>query len=129
MLNRRLLNAYLILFAGILLFVVRRFVLPTSFELAGVPFEIAVPSALNACYASPELSMCGDGVIVTLTIIGVTMVAGWGSVGRMIFAVILALLPTGLYFTLSPIVLPLLLLFLLPLALDLGVRLLVPAQP
>ncbi|NTU80729.1 MAG: hypothetical protein HGA45_15360 [Chloroflexales bacterium] len=129
MLSRRVLYAYAVLLAGMILFLLRRLVLPTVFELEGLPFDIAVPSALNACYNSPALSTCSDGVIVILAIIGVTVAAGWGSVGRMIFAVILALLPLGLYLILSPIWIPLILLILLPLALDLGVRLLVPAQP
>jgi hypothetical protein len=127
MLSRRTLNAYVVLLAGIVLFLLRRLVLPTSFELDGLPFDIATSSALNACYNTPALDMCGDGVIVALTIIGVTLASGWGRTGRMIFAVILALLPIGLYFILSPIWVTLILLILLPLALDLGVRLLVPA--
>jgi hypothetical protein len=127
--SRRALNAYAVLLAGVILFLLRRLVLPTVFELEGVPFDIAVPSALNSCYNGPALSTCSDGVIVALTIIGVTVAAGWGSVGRMIFAVILSILPLGLYFILSPIWIPLALLILLPLALDLGVRLLAPASP
>lgn len=128
MLSRRTLNAYAVIVAGATLFMLRRLVLPTVFELEGLPFDIAVPSALNACYRGPALSTCGDGVIVVLTVIGVAVAAGWGSPGRAIFAAILAVLPLGLYLVLSPIWIPLALLILLPLALDLGVRLLLPAD-
>jgi hypothetical protein len=125
LLSRRTLNAYAVLLAGATLFLLRRLVLPTVFELEGLPFDVAVPSVLNSCYGNPTLATCSDGVIVVLTVIGVTLAAGWGGVGRMIFAVILALLPLGLYLVLSPIWIPLALLILLPLALDIGTRLLV----
>lgn len=129
MLSRQSLNAFAILLAGMTLFLLRRLVLPTVFEVEGLPFDIAAPSALNACYRSPALNTCSDGVIVALTAIGVAVAAGWGSAGRMIFALILVVLPLGLYLVLSPVWIPLILLVLLPLALDLGVRLLIPAEP
>lgn len=127
MLTRRTLSAYAVLLAGATLFMLRRLVLPTVFELEGLPFDIAVPSAMNACYMRPALNTCSDGAIAVLTVLGVALAAGWGSPGRMIFAMILAVLPLGLYLVLTPIWIPLLLLILLPLALDLGVRLLVPS--
>lgn len=126
MLSRRTLYAYAVLLGGATLFMLRRLLLPTVFELEGLPFDIAVSSALNACYGGPTLSTCSDGVIGTLTVIGVAAAASWGSVGRTIFAYILAVLPLGLYLLLSPIWIPLILLILLPPALDLGARLLVP---
>ncbi|HMQ29147.1 MAG TPA: hypothetical protein PKD53_00400 [Chloroflexaceae bacterium] len=127
MLSRQTINAYTVLLAGVTLFLLRRLVLPTVFELEGLPFDIAAPSALNACYRAPALSTCSDGVIVTLAAIGVAVAAGWGSAGRMIFALILVVLPLGLYLVLSPVWIALALLILLPLALDLGARLLAPA--
>lgn len=128
MVRRRFFNAYAVLLVGAILFMLRRLALPTVFELDGLPFEIAVPSALNSCYNRPALSTCSDGVIVVLTIIGVTVSSGWGSTGRMIFAVILALLPLGFYLILTPIWMPLGMLILLPVALELGARLLAPAE-
>lgn len=118
---------YAALLIGATLFMLRRLVLPTYFELEGVPFGIAVGSALNACYTRPTLSVCADGIIVALTGLGVALGAGWGSLGRSIFAAILLILPLGLYFAYSPIWLWLPLLILLPIILEVGVRLLASA--
>ncbi|NCC30594.1 MAG: hypothetical protein EOM24_01070 [Chloroflexia bacterium] len=126
--TQRILVAYTILLAGIALFILRRMVLPTTFEIQGVPFDIAVPSVLNSCYNRPALNTCSDSVIVTLTTVGVVLASGWRSAGRMIFAVILGILPLGLYFVLSPIWIPLILLALLPLEIELGTRFLFPKQ-
>jgi hypothetical protein len=117
---------YASLLIGAILFMLRRLVLPTVFELEGVPFGIAVGSALNACYVRPSLSSCGDGIIVLLTGLGVALGAGWGSLGRTIFALILVILPLGLYFAYSPLWLWLPLLILLPVVLEFGARLLAP---
>lgn len=127
MLSRRTLYAYAVLLAAATLFMLRRLVLPTVFELEGVPFDIAAASALNSCYFFPAPSTCSDGVIVVLATLGVAVAAGWGSAGRMIFALILMILPLALYLLLVPIWVILALLIVLPLALDLGVRLLAPA--
>jgi hypothetical protein len=127
MLSRRTLYAYAVLLAAATLYLLRRMVLPTVFEIEGIPFDIATASALNSCYFTPTLNTCSDGVIVVFATLGVTVAAGWGSVGRMIFAVILMLLPLALYLLLVPIWVILILLIALPLALDLGVRLFVPA--
>ncbi|PDV97668.1 hypothetical protein [Candidatus Chloroploca asiatica] len=126
--TQRILVAYTILLAGIALFILRRMVLPTTFEIQGVPFDIAVPSVLNSCYNRPALNTCSDSVIVTLTTVGVVLASGWRSAGRMIFAVILGILPLGLYFVLSPIWIPLILLALLPIEIELGTRFLFPKQ-
>ncbi|WP_129671338.1 hypothetical protein [Candidatus Chloroploca sp. Khr17] len=126
--TQRILVAYTILFAGIALFILRRMVLPTTFEIQGVPFDIAVPSVLNSCYNRPALNTCSDSFIVILTTVGVVLASGWRSAGRMIFAVILGILPLGLYFILSPIWIPLILLALLPIEIEIGTRFLFPRQ-
>ena len=112
--TRRVAWAYAILLVCAALFLLRRAVLPTVFELEGVPFDIAVGSALNACYGRPTLSSCSDLGIVALAVIGVVVATWWGSAGRTAFAVILALLPLGLYLVLSPIWIPLIMLLLIP---------------
>lgn len=124
--TRRVAWAYTAILLGAILFMLRRLVLPTLFELEGVPFDIAVGSIVNSCYGNPALSTCSDPVIVLLTIIGVVVATGWGSLGRTIFAVILGLLPLGLYLGLGPIWIPLLALLLIPLAVELGTRLVFP---
>jgi hypothetical protein len=129
LLESRIVRAYLVIAVGALLFALRRVVLPTFFELEGVPFDIAVPSALNSCYFSPALSTCSDAGIVALTVIGVIVAVGWGSVGMTNFAVILAIPPLVLYFALSPIWAPLLALAFIPIALEVGLRLLAPRAP
>lgn len=118
--------AFSIILAGATLFMLRRLVLPTYFETEGLPFDFATIAALNSCYQEPALNSCSDGVIGVVTILGVALAAGWGSAGRMIFALILAVLPLGLYLILSPIWVPLILTILLPLAMELGVRLIFP---
>jgi hypothetical protein len=118
---------YAVLLIGATLFMLRRLVLPTFFELEGVPFSIAVGSALNVCYTRPSLGSCADGLIVAVTGVGVALGAGAGRLGRTIFAGILVLLPLGLYFAYSPLWLWLPLLILLPLILEAGVRLLASA--
>lgn len=127
MFTRRSLYAYAFLLAGLIVFMLRRLVLPTAFEVEGLPFDIAVSSTLNACYLMPAVNTCSDGVIGVATIMGVALAAGWGSAGRMVFALILAVLPLGLYLVLSPFWIPLILTILLPLVLDVGVRLFQPA--
>jgi hypothetical protein len=126
MLSRRASYAYMVLLAGAILVLLRRLLLPNFFELEGLPLDIANASALNSCYGSPAISTCGDGVVVILTAIGVAVAAGWGSAGRAIFAAILVVLPIGLYLSFVPIWAIALLLALLPLALDLGVRMFYP---
>jgi hypothetical protein len=127
MFSRRTLNAYTVLLAGAILFLLRRLVLPTVFETEGVPFNIALPSAMYACSQIPSLSNCSDGVLGVLTIVGVALAAGWGSLGRMVFSLILMLLPLSMFLMLSPIWIPIVMVILLPLALDVGVRLFEPA--
>ncbi len=117
---------YALFLVGAILFMLRRLLLPTSLELEGVPFDIGLGSVLNLCYSRPSLAACSDPVIVTLTVFGVALTAARGSVGRSIFALIMLLLPLGLYFAYSPLWLWLGLLLLLPLLLDLGVRWLIP---
>mgnify|MGYP005842078631 CR=1 FL=1 len=124
--TRRVAWAYSAILVGALLFMLRRLVLPTYFELEGVPFAIAVGSALNSCYGRPTLNNCGDGLVFVLTTIGVVVATGWGSLGRSIFAVILAVLPVGLYFAFAPLGLPVLLLLLIPLAIEAASQLLFP---
>ncbi len=125
----RTFRAYLVILVGATLFMARRLVLPTFFETSGVPFNIAVPSNLNACYTEPRLLMCSDAVIVGFTILGVIVALGWGSLGITIFTVMLAIPPTMLYFALSPIWAPLLALAFIPLALEVGLRWIIPAPP
>ena len=123
---RRILRAYLVIGVGALLFWVRRLTLPTFFELEGVPFDIAVPSALNSCYTTPAFATCSDAIVVLLTISGVVLAVGWKQPPMLIFAVILAIPPLVLYFALSPIWAPLIALALIPLLLELGLWFLFP---
>jgi hypothetical protein len=125
----RTLRAYLVILVGATLFMARRLAFPTLFETSGIPFDIAVPSNLNACYTDPRWLMCSDGIIVALTIIGVVVALGWGSLGITLFAVMLAIPPAVLYFALSPIWAPLLALAFIPLALELALRWITPAPP
>jgi hypothetical protein len=127
MFTRRTLNAYTVLLAGTILFLLRSFLLPTVFELEGVPFYVAIPSAMYACSRLPTLNTCGDGVIGVLTIVGVALAAGWGSPGRMVFSLILMLLPLSMFLMLSSIWITIVMIVLLPLVLDVGARLLAPA--
>jgi hypothetical protein len=120
-------NAYTVLLAGAILFLLRRLLLPTVFEIEGVPFYIAMPSAMYACSQMPGLSNCSDGVLGVLTIVGVALASGWGSPGRMVFSLILMLLPLSMFLMLSPIWIPIVMVILLPLVLDVGARLLAPA--
>ncbi|MEI7643030.1 MAG: hypothetical protein WCJ55_01860 [Chloroflexales bacterium] len=122
----RILRAYLVIALGAILFMLRRYALPTFFDTEGLPFEIAGPSALNSCYSAFALNTCADGGIVFFTVIGVITAMGWGSIGMAIFAIILAIPPLVLYFALSPIWAPLLSLLLIPAALELGMRFLFP---
>lgn len=119
-------RAYLIIVVGATFFMARRLVFPTLFEVSGIPFDIAVPSNLNACYTDPRWLYCSDGIIVALTILGVVVALGWGSVGMSVFAIMLAIPPFVLYFALSPIWAPLIALAFIPLALEIGVRWLLP---
>jgi hypothetical protein len=122
----RVVLAYAVILVGAILFLLRRLVLPTTFEIEGVPFDIAVGSVVNSCYNRPALNSCSDLVIVLLTILGVVVATGWRSVGRAIFAVILAIVPLGLYLGLGPIWIPLLALLLIPLAIEVASQLLFP---
>jgi hypothetical protein len=123
-LRNRLVVCYAILALGIGLFFLRRLLLPSFFELEGVPFEIATRSTLNSCYSAPTLAKCSDPVIVLATIIGVTLVIGWGSTIAMVFAAILAVMPTLFYLMLGPISFVLILLIANPLLIFFGMRLL-----
>ncbi len=122
----RILRTYVVIALGAILFMLRRYALPTFFDTEGLPFDIAGPSALNSCYDAIALNTCADGGIVLFTIIGVVLSVGWGSLGMAIFAVILAIPPLVLYFALSPIWAPLLSLLLIPVALEVGLRFLFP---
>lgn len=124
--TRRVAWAYTVILVGAILFMLRRLVLPTVFETEGVPFDIAVGSIVNSCYSRPALNTCSDLVVVVLTIAGVVIASGWGSFGRATFAVILGVLPLGLYLALGPIWIPLLALLLIPLAIEVGTRLVFP---
>ena len=126
-LTRRVVWAYLAIGVAALVFVLRRVLFPTTFEIEGVPFDIAVGSALNLCYNRPSLNACGDLGAVVFAVIGVVLASGWGSAGRTIFAVILAILPLGLYLALSPIWVPLFLLLCIPLAIELATQAIFPA--
>ncbi|MBX0326801.1 hypothetical protein K2Z83_03780 [Oscillochloris sp. ZM17-4] len=126
-LQNRIVRAYIVITVGAILYMLRRYALPTFFDTEGLPFDIAGPSALYACYSGFALNTCADGFIVGLTIIGVVVAVGWGSLGMAIFAVILAIPPTVLFFALSPIWAPLLSLLIIPLALEIGLRFLLPA--
>ncbi|NNJ09352.1 hypothetical protein EKD04_003320 [Chloroflexales bacterium ZM16-3] len=125
--QNRIVRAYLVIAVGAILYMLRRYALPTFFDTEGVPFDIAGPSALYSCYTGFALNTCADGFIVGLTIIGVVVAVGWGSLGMAIFAIILAIPPAVLFFALSPIWAPLLSLLLIPLALEFGMRFLFPA--
>lgn len=125
-LTRRVIWAYSFILIGVILFWLRRLVLPNYFELEGVPFAIAAPSALNSCYHRLALNTCGDAAIFSLTTLGVIAATGWGSLGRSTFALILAILPVGLFFALMPPGLPALLLALIPLFIELGSQLIFP---
>jgi hypothetical protein len=126
LLRHRLVVCYAILAFGALLFFLRRLLLPSFFELEGVPFTIAAPSILNSCYSAPTIAKCSDPVIVVATIIGVTLAIGWRSTIAMIFAVILALVPLLFYLMLGPITFVLILLIVNPLFIFFGMRLLFP---
>jgi len=128
-LTHRLLRAYLVIALGAVLFALRRIYLPTFFELQGVMFDIAVPSALNSCYNRPALNTCSDAVIVVFTVFGVVAAVGWGNLAMTVFALILAIPPLALYFALSPIWPPLIALAFIPIALELGLWFLFPRQP
>jgi hypothetical protein len=117
--TRRTLWAYALILVAVALFALRRVLLPTTFELEGVPFDIAVASALNSCYGRPTLNSCADLGVVTLAVIGVVLATGWASAGRTIFAVILAIMPLGLFLALSPVWLTLILLLVIPAAIEL----------
>lgn len=125
--TRRVAWAYTVLLAGAILFMLRRLALPTTFELEGVPFDIAVGSVVNSCFGGPALNSCADPAVVVLTVVGVVIATGWGSIGRTIFAAILALVPLGMYFALGPIWIPLLALLLVPLVIEIGTRVVFPA--
>jgi hypothetical protein len=125
----RLVRAYLIIAVGAVLFMLRRQFFPTFFELQGLPFEIAVPSVMNGCYANPSFIRCADAGIVVVTIVGVIIALGWGSLGMTVFAVILSIAPLLLYFALSPIWAPLIALVIIPIALELGLWILAPRSP
>lgn len=62
--TRRVAWAYTVLLVGAILFMLRRLLLPTTFEIEGVPFDIAVGSAVYACFTGPTLATCSDPVIV-----------------------------------------------------------------
>jgi hypothetical protein len=124
--HNRIVRAYLVIAMGAILYMLRRYALPTFFDTEGVPFDIAGPSALYSCYGGFALNTCADGFIVGLTIIGVVVAVGWGNVGMAVFAIILAMPPAVLFFALSPIWAPLLSLLLIPLALEVGLRFLFP---
>ncbi|NTW01819.1 MAG: hypothetical protein HGA19_11075 [Oscillochloris sp.] len=127
-LNNRIVRTYLVIALGAAFYMLRRYALPTFFETEGLPFDIAGPSALYSCYNGFALNTCADGFIVGLTIIGVIIAVGWGSLGMTIFAIILAIPPLVLFFALSPIWAPLLSLILIPIALELGLRFLLPTS-
>jgi hypothetical protein len=127
-LTHRIVRAYLVIALGAVLFWLRRIFLPTFFELQGVMFDIAVPSALNSCYNRPALATCSDAVIVVGTVVGVVAAVGWGNLAMTVFAIILAI-PLALYFALSPIWPPLIALAFIPIALELGLWFLFPRQP
>lgn len=120
--TQRLIWAYGFALIGVLLFALRRALLPNYFELEGLPLAIAIPSALYSCYTNPALSTCGDGVIFALTALGVVAASGWGSLGRSIFAVILGILPLSFYFLFAAAGLAVPMLLLIPLAIELGDR-------
>lgn len=122
----RLFRAFAVIAAAALLFVLRRLALPTFFEQQGVPFDIAVPSNLSSCLQRPALATCSDAAVVVLAVAGVVAAVGWGNLGMLIFAIILALPPLLLYFAGSPIWAPLLALAFIPVALEIGLRLLAP---
>ncbi|MFV9503637.1 MAG: hypothetical protein AB4911_03640 [Oscillochloridaceae bacterium umkhey_bin13] len=123
---QRTINAFTALLVGIGLYLLRRLLAPTVFESGGLPFEIAGPSALNACYRNATINNCGDLGIVVITTIAVAVATGWGSVGRGIFAAILSISPIGLYLVGAPIWVSAILLAMMPLAIDLGARWLFP---
>lgn len=124
--QNRTFRAFAVIAAAALLFMLRRAALPTFFEQQGVPFDIAVPSNLSSCLQGPALDTCSDAAVVVLAVVGVVAAVGWGSLGMLIFAIILALPPLLLYFAGSPIWAPLLALAFIPIALEVGLRLLVP---
>ncbi len=127
-LENRIVRAYLVIAMGAILYMLRRYALPTFFETEGIPFDIAGPSALLSCYNGFAINTCADGFIVGLTIIGVIIATGWGSLGMTIFAIIVAIPPAVLYFALSPIWAPLLSLLIIPIALEIGLRFLMPGS-
>lgn len=127
-LSHNTIYAFTALLAGMSLYLLRRLLAPTVFEIEGLPFAIAGPSALNACYRTGTINNCGDLGIVILTTIAVTVATGWGSAGRSIFAAILSISPIGLYLVGAPIWVSALLLAVIPLAIDLGTRLIFPPE-
>jgi hypothetical protein len=124
--ENRTLRAFAVIALGAGLFALRRWLLPTFFEQQGVPFDIAVPSNLSSCLQGPALATCSDAVVVVLAVVGVVAAVGWGNLGMLVFAIILALPPLLLYFAGSPIWAPLIALAFIPIALEIGIRLLIP---
>ena len=118
--------SYSIIAVGIVLYVLRRVFLPTFFELEGLPFTIAAPSVLNSCYNKPTLITCIDPVIVGLTILGVAIATARGNGVSIGFTLVLILMPTGLYFLLGPIQLVVILLLVIPVLIDYGMKLIFP---
>jgi hypothetical protein len=124
--TRRVAWAYTIILVGAILYMLRRLLLPTFVEVEGVPFEIGVGSVVSSCFGSPALNTCADPTVVILTIVGAILATGWGSPGRMAFAVILGLLPLGIFLALLTVWVPLIMLLLIPLAVEWGSQLLFP---
>jgi hypothetical protein len=122
----RLLRSYLVLLLGVLVFIGRRYLAPTTFELEGLPPVIAVGSVLNSCYVAPTWIKCSDPVIIAVSVLLMTLTLGWGSWVAMIFAVILAILPLSIYFLLGPITLVLINLLVIPLIVQMILRLIFP---
>ncbi|MCG8353557.1 MAG: hypothetical protein MI924_37815 [Chloroflexales bacterium] len=122
----RLLRSYLVLLLGILVFIGRRYIIPTTLELEGLPPTIAVGSVLNSCYVAPTWIKCSDPVIIAVSVLLMTLTLGWGNWVAMMFAVILAILPLAIYFLLGPITLVLINLLAIPLIVQLILRLIFP---
>jgi hypothetical protein len=111
----RVFSAYVLLCVGALLFLARRMVLPTDFDVEGMPFEIAATSATNRCYSRPSLAMCSDLLIVVPTIIAVTIASGRGHILALLFAALMGLMALALFLMLSSIYVVFATLLLMPL--------------
>lgn len=119
--ENRLVRSYAVLLIGTLLFFGRRQVFPIPIE-QGLPFDIGVASVLNLCYETPSLINCSDPTIIIGTALAVVLAVGWGNLPLLILTAIALPLPLALYFLFGPVWLVFIILLVIPLVMEIGVR-------